>query len=132
MTFAERVRKFLRDLFGSRLVLHLETELLSQQSQYETRLNERDQLISDLRSEVRDLKSKQEQLELDPSYFWYLANRSQSRRPAPPSADPILDTSVSEWQRIQNEHYAREEAEALKEHSNGVSNGGREVQEQQV
>ena len=120
MSFAEKVRKFFRDLFGSRLVLHLETELLSQQSSYETRLNERDQTISDLRSEVRELKSKQEQLELDPSYFWYLANRSQTRKPAP-SADPILDTSVSEWQRIQNQWYTEQETEAAKERSPNAS-----------
>jgi len=133
MTKAESFRNFFHQLFGSRLVQHLETELLKQQSDYESRLLERDQLIGDLRSELQRLRSKFEEMELDPSYFWYLANRSQLKREPPKYSDPVTDTAASEWHRIQAEHYRREaEEEAAEANKNGVSNSGRQTEEQQV
>jgi len=53
---AERIRQCLRDLFGSRLVEHLEEEKFRQQSVYEDRLAERDAEIVRLRSEALRLK----------------------------------------------------------------------------
>lgn len=123
LTFAQKARKFVRDLLGSRLVEHLETELFHQQTMYDARLNERDQEIAQLRQEALRLRAKFDEYELDPSYFWWLAERGKR---TPPPDDNIH--SVSEvpapksWREIQTDWYRQQASE---ESSNGVPDSGR-------
>ncbi len=123
LTFAQRIRKFIRDLFGSRLVEHLQAELYRQQASYESRLLERDQTIAELRQEALRLTAKFSEYELDPSYFWWLAQRGRVQTPQPDSHSSSEPTPLT-WAQIQAEHY-RQQEEAPKETSNGVSDSGR-------
>lgn len=116
---AEKIRKWFHDLFGSRLVVHLETALLKQQSEYDQRLNEKDQIIVDLKSELQRLRGRFDELEMDPSYFWMLASRSKSKNAFSSFPDPIPDTSVSSWRKIQEDWNRQQEAEEIKEAENG-------------
>ena len=124
LTFAQRARKFIRDLFGSRLVEHLEAELFRQQSFYEQRLLERDQTIAELRQEALRLQAKFSEYELDPTYFWWLAQRGRTPVPANSDSHSFSEVPVSTWQQIQDEWYKRQE-ESSKESPNGVQNSGR-------
>ena len=124
-TLAQKIRQFVRDLLGSRLVEHLEAQLFLQQSLYESRLNERDQEIARLRQEALRLTAKFEEYELDPSYFWWLAQRGKASPPASPDLHSLSEVPTPKtWREIQVEHYAREEAE-LQESNHGVQDSGR-------
>ena len=127
-TVAQRIRQTVRDLFGSRLVEHLEEEKFRQQSVYEARLAERDAEIVRLRSEALRLQAKFDEFELDPSYFWWLANRT--RKPNDTHSIPDTSAPPTTWDQIQAEHYRRQ---AEEENINGVSIGeqsGQEVRKQ--
>lgn len=60
----EKIRTFLRQVFGSRLTNHLEEELLRLREDYETRLRDRQMYEADLKAEIEQLKSKIAQYEL--------------------------------------------------------------------
>ncbi len=122
-TVGKQIRKFLNELFGSRLVEHLQAELYRQQAGYEQRLQERDQIIAELRQEALRLAAKFSEYELDPSYFWWLAQRGRTLTPQPDSHSSSEPTPLT-WAQIQAEHY-RQQEEAPKETSNGVSDSGR-------
>src|ERR1700690_381578 len=125
LTLAQRIRKFIRDLFGSRLVEHLETELFRQQSQYDARLLERDQEIAELRQEALRLRAKFDEYELDPSYFWWLAERGRKSAAPPPNPDLHSQSEVSapkSWRQIQDDWYREQASE---ESTNGVPDSGR-------
>lgn len=57
MTGSE-IRKFFRDLFGSRLVERLEEDLLHVRADFEARIKDKDETIATLREDVQQLKSK--------------------------------------------------------------------------
>jgi hypothetical protein len=122
-TLAQKIRQFVRDLFGSRLTEHLETEKFHQQTMYEARLLERDQTIAALRQELLRLQAKFDEFELDPSYFWWLAQRGRSTLPPRSDSNSVSEVPASTWQAIQAEHYRKQE---LPEETNdGLSNAGR-------
>lgn len=58
------LRKFFRDLFGSRLSSHLEEELERNRADYEVRITELNQQIANLRAEKAQLSAKVEQCEM--------------------------------------------------------------------
>lgn len=55
---AKSVRQFFRDLFGSRYIMQLETDLLRLRQDLEERLRDKDQIIADLRAEKAALQGK--------------------------------------------------------------------------
>lgn len=55
---ASKIRKFFRDLFGSRLVERLEIDLAMLREDYERRLQDKDLVIANLREEKQQLISK--------------------------------------------------------------------------
>lgn len=123
-TLASKIRQWLRDLFGSRLVEHLEEEKFRQQRVYEERLDERDREIARLQGEIARLTTKFDEYELDPSYFWWLAQRGRSTPTRSDSNSLSEVPAPKSWADIQREHYEREERE-LKESQNGVPDAGR-------
>ena len=124
ISVAQKIRRTIRELFGSRLVEHLEAEKFLQQSLYEARILERDQEIDRLRQELATLRGKFSEYELDPSYFWWLSQRGRSS-PAPPSdSHSVSEVSAPKtWRQIQDEWYAAQETP--EETTNGVSDPGR-------
>jgi len=57
-SLAKRIREFFRDLLGSRITEHLEVELLRLRTDFEQRLQDKDQTIASLREEKSLLMSK--------------------------------------------------------------------------
>ena len=113
-TLAQRIRSFFHDLFGSRLVNSLELQLLQLRSDYERRLEERDQTISDLRADLAQVKMKLEGYELV-----LLPLASPVGKLFAPKREPTFETVIGptpgSWQDVQAKWYAQQEAEAAKE-----------------
>ena len=116
----ERIRTFLRQLFGSRLTSHLEDELFRLRSDYEVRLRDRDHYISDLKSDIERLRAKVAEYEL----VLIPLTSGGLLGPRPPR-QPLNTLTVDEtgswaaeqarWYREQEDAAARE----AKEHAGG-------------
>ena len=132
---ARDIRRWFTDLFGSRLVDRLEEDLLRLRADYDSRLNERDQTIADLRAELQRFRLKQDEYELDPSYFWWLAHRGQrERQQKTGTLEAVSGPAEGSWQWVQQQHYKQQEEEAAREQEikNGIPSQGREEVQQQV
>ena len=119
-----KLRLFFRALFGSRLVEHLEVEMLRLRSDMEQRLQDKDRTIADLRTEKAELLGKiiiYEQTLL-PRSSRAGADLINSITPRKPNfglsfAEPRM---VSAWEQVQLDHekelaeQADREAEAAK------------------
>lgn len=108
----QRIREFFQDLFGSRLVVRLEEDLLRLRQDFEERLQDKERVIAELRSEKAALTTKVAMYELTvfPMSSRAGADLVRSTRPAKPSfpsfdfSTPPLKTS---WQVMQDEHDQR-------------------------
>ena len=124
-TVGIRIRQFFRDLLGSRLTDHLETELLRIRNDYESRLLDKDRIISDLRSDLVALSGKIDRYELvllpltSPVGDLFRPKRDVALKATTDKSAP------STWEEIQAEHYAQQAAEAAEEKSHGIQNEGR-------
>jgi hypothetical protein len=58
------IRRFFRELFGSRVTEQLENELMRARSDYDTRLHERDETIADQRARIALLEGKIDRYEM--------------------------------------------------------------------
>lgn len=107
----ESIRKFFRDLFGSKLVSRLEEDLLRLRQDFEERMRDKDVVIAELRQEKAVLWQKVTLLELSvmPRSSKQGAEYVQYARPtkpefavkgAPFEAAPMMTA----WQKIQVEH----------------------------
>lgn len=114
-TLAVRIRLFFRSLFGSRLVSTLEEQLMRVRADCDTRLNDKEEIIADLRTRLARLEMKLETYErvLIPLKSPAGDFLSSSPRRAAVSEPPI----ESGWAAIRAEHARKEaeEAERLKE-----------------
>ncbi len=63
-TLAQKVRTFVRDLFGSRLVATLELRVIEIQQEHEHRVADKDDLIASLRSDLAKALAKIETYEI--------------------------------------------------------------------
>jgi hypothetical protein len=117
---ANKIRLFLRELFGSRLTERLEEDLLRQRQDFEARLQDKDQVIADLRVEKATLMGK---IVL---YERTLLRVDVEKTGAPKK--PIFDFNfssprpVSRWEQVQAEHDKQlaEEAEREKASAKGA------------
>jgi hypothetical protein len=121
-----KIRLFFRNLFGSRLADHMETEMMRLRADYETRLQERERTISDLREEVTQLKGKVDRYEM---VLLPLASPMGGFFNPKPKEKVVFqeqtDKNVSSWAEYQAEYYN----EQAKEQPDGA-NQGRQAQEQ--
>jgi hypothetical protein len=117
---ARTIRLFLRDLFGSRLSSHLETEIFQLRGDFEARLEDRERVIADLKERIAELKAKATQYEIA---LEKTSSLSSLFAPAKPkqyfqgNTEPVPMT----WAEVQADHARKQEEEKL----NGVSNEGR-------
>ena len=125
-SLAIRIRTFLRDLLGSRLTEHMERELLQLRDDYQSRLLDRERVISDLRADLAAATAKLDRYEL---VLIPLCN-PVARSPRQPSTlQPTTESPRSSWQEIQlandreQARLAMEESRKVKENPNGVQNG---------
>jgi hypothetical protein len=108
----KRIRQFLRELLGSRLVEHMEVELLRLQSDLQQLRQDKDEVIADLRNEKAALTAKcaifefsvNQKVGIDPS----------QRTPKRPSFSSFEEPRpMTRWQQVQMEHEKQLEKEEL-------------------
>lgn len=106
-----KIRDFFHDLLGSRLALAAETAAYQLRGDYETRLAEKDQLISVLNSRISNLEGKVDRYELVliplTSPAAGLFGPKKERQPFV----PITDTKSS-WEAFQDDYYAQQAQES--------------------
>ena len=123
------IRIFLRDLFGSRVSATLELTAMQMNAAYESRLLDKDRIISDLREQVAQLSSKLDRYEL---VLLPLTSPAGSlftpRRERPSSSEAPVSETAPSWQEYQRDWDRQQAAEAAaeKEHSSGISNERRQ------
>jgi hypothetical protein len=113
-TWGAVIRQFLRELFGSRYLEHLEAEILRLRNDHDRALHEKDLVIAELRTEKAQLNGK------IITYENTIMNHSSkmgaeiiaSQKPKPPSpkfsfAD--LPPTKSRWQQYQDQYYKEQE-----------------------
>lgn len=107
---AQRVRLFLRALFGSRVTALLEEEILRIRADYELRLNERDETISELRSRVAQQAAKLETWEMV-----LIPLVSPAANLFKPKHEPTFESTIepSGWAAVKAQ-WDREQAELAK------------------
>lgn len=99
------IRRFFTELLGSRVAARAEDELLRLREDYESRLQEKDQLLAELRERIRQMEGKLAHWETIIIPLTSPAGNLLFPKPHPPTFDSIIDTPES-WSAIQ----AREEA----------------------
>lgn len=122
-----KIRQFFRELLGSRIAEHLETELLYLRQDFDRQLQEKANTEARLVSEIQDLKAKVDRYELV-----LLPLASPAGKLFTPKKEPTFEAMIepeSSWTRYQREWYAEQEKVA-QEASIGVpSEIGQEVQQ---
>ena len=119
-SIAKRIRGFFRDLLGSRVTEHLEIELLRLRSDFEQRLQDKDQTIASLREENSLLMSKVTMYE---TTIMPYASRAGAevvayQKPKKPAFSFVdVPAPKSRWQQVQDsweEQLSKEAAEEAK------------------
>src|ERR1700690_3252884 len=115
-TLGARIRLFLRELLGSRLVSHLEVELLRLRNDMDERLFDKDRIITELRSEKAEMQSKLTSYELTlmPQSSKVGADYIRNQvKPAKPNfgMDFSSPPPISRWQAVVDAHEAELAAE---------------------
>jgi hypothetical protein len=120
-----KIRLFLRGLFGSRLVERLEEDLLRLRSDMEQRLQDKDVIIATLRAEKAELSGKIVVYEntLLPRSSRAGADLVNSVKPRKPNfgLDFSVPTTLTKWEQVQKEHEEKMAAEADEEAQNKAS-----------
>ncbi len=104
------IRECFRDLFGSRIVEHLEYELLQLRSDMEQRLQDKDKVIAGLREEKQQLMSKIAVYEMTimPHSSRMGAEVAAYVKPTKPNFSfTDIGPTKSKWEQIQDEHDAQ-------------------------
>lgn len=118
---AKDVRQFFIDLFGSRFITRLETDLIMLRNDYDARLMEKDQLIASLRLDKAALEAKVviyenavlphvSRLGADVVALQNKPTREE-RKKQPSWAVPVDNPPVSSWQSEVQRHEAQLEKE---------------------
>jgi len=119
MTFAQAVRQFFRELFGSRMTEHLLSENAFTVTTYESRINDLKQQLADLKLDKQLLQVKIAQLEQAVLPYASRAGADLARLATPGSPKPVFtgqfeDTPKTSWQKAQEEFEALENESAAK------------------
>ncbi len=127
MTFPQetkgmQIRQFFRDLFGSRLVERLETDLLNLQNSLDRQLHDRDLVIADLRGQKSQLEGKISLLEMAvmPRSTREGAEYIRAQKPALPKPNfsfADIGQTKSKWEVFQENYYKEEAAKEAAEKS---------------
>ena len=120
-----RIREAIHNLFGSRLVTHLEDELLRLRQDHASELDNRDATIADLRQQLAFCQSKVDRYELvllpltSP-----LGTAFTPKRERPANLQEITNIPrPKSWQEVQAEWDEEQARLAKEEQANGVHTG---------
>jgi len=117
-TFGARIRQFLRELFGSRLIAQLELDLLRLRQDFEDRLQDKDRVIAGLREEKQQLMSKVATYELAimPHSSRMGAEVVTYQKPIKPNFSfTEIGPPKSKWEMVQEQHNAQMAKEIAEE-----------------
>jgi hypothetical protein len=117
-SLGKRIRQFFRDLFGSRVLVHLELEKIQLREDYEKRLQDKDVVIASLREEKALLMSKITVYEMTimPHASRTGAEVVAYQKPTKPAFNFLeIPPEKTRWQKIQEEHDAQMIAELAAE-----------------
>lgn len=123
----KKIREFLRDLFGSRLVFRLEEDLLRLRIDFEERLQDKDRVIEILREEKAALLGKVTVYEMTllPRSSRAGADLVAAQKPTKPNfgIDFSSPPPVSRWEQVQIDHEERlrKEEEEEQKQAKGTS-----------
>jgi hypothetical protein len=120
-TFAQRIRAFFKDLFGSRLISRLEQDLLDVRSDFEHRLNDKDDVIANLRSELQAARLKIETLETVIIPVVSPVGNLFKPKPDTRTFEKLSGPEEGSWAWVQAEWAKKQKEEAEQEITNGVS-----------
>lgn len=114
------IRKFFRELLGSRLIERLEMDLATQRIDFERRLQDKDLQLAALREEKQHLVAKVNLYELSimPRASIQGAEVVAYSKPTKPNFSKEMFLSppaISSWQKVQMEHDAKMLAEIEEE-----------------
>jgi|SRR5271154_4080756 len=118
VTFGFTIRQFFRELFGSRLTERLEEDLLRLRSDMEQRIQDKDNLIADLRGDRAVLLAKIATYEMT---IMPHASRMGSeivayQKPTKPNFAPVdIPQPKTRWEMVQEEHNKKIEKEIADE-----------------
>lgn len=124
-SLGKRIRLFFRELFGSRVTEHLETELLRLRQDFELRLIEKDHVIASLKEEKALLTSKITvyEMTLMPHSSRAGAEVVAYNKPKKPSFDFSSVAPVkSRWEQYQEEYYKAEDEKEKRETAEKAKN----------
>jgi hypothetical protein len=107
-----KLRLFLRELFGSRLMLRLEEDLIRLRLDYDERLQEKDRIIAELRAEKQALQSKAALYEMTllPHASRAGADLVNYQRPKTPDFGlgwTDIPKTETRWEKVSREHDER-------------------------
>jgi hypothetical protein len=103
----KRIRYFFRDIFGSRVLEHLELEKIQLREDFEKRLQDKDNIIASLREEKALLMSKVTMYEMTimPHASRAGAEVVAYQKPIKPAFSFVdMPAPKSRWQQVQDEH----------------------------
>lgn len=117
------IREFFRELFGSRVIANLDVQLIQLRQDFEQRLQDKDQIIAELRAEKALMQGR---MSIYENTIMPLASRAGAQvvaasapKPTKPNFPPnafdfVAQLPKSRWEIVQDEHekaLAAEEAE---------------------
>ena len=117
-----KIRQFFRDLLGSRVTASLELQLLQLRQDFESRLQDKDQIIAELRTERSIMQGRMLVYE---NTIMPLASRAGAQvvaattpkalKPNFSTADFMAQMPKSKWEVFQEEYYKKQEEEIAAE-----------------
>lgn len=121
------IRQFFRDLFGSRIVEHLETEMIQLRQDFEQRIQDKDREIASLKEEKALFSSKITlyEMTLMPHASRAGAEVVSYQKPKKPAFSFIDSVPVkSRWEQFQDDYYKGEEAKEAAEKAEKANEKG--------
>jgi hypothetical protein len=114
----KRIRYFFRDIFGSRVLEHLENEKMQLREDFEKRLQDKDNVIASLREEKALLMSKVAMYEITllPHASRAGAEVVAYQKPLKPAFSFVdMPAPKSRWQQVQEDYEKQLEKESAEE-----------------
>lgn len=125
-TWGAWVRQFFRELFGSRLTDHLETELVKLRNDYEGRIHDKNEQIAGLREEKAALQAKilMYEMTIMPHTSRAGAEIVAYQKPAKPNFSQVtIGPPKTRWEITQEEHNKKIKEELAEEQAAAASKG---------
>jgi hypothetical protein len=126
MRLSEKIRLTFRDIFGSRIVNTLEIVNIQMREDFERRLNDKDDVIANLRADLQAARLKIEVLETVVIPVVSPVGNLFKPKPDTRTFEKLSGPEEGSWAWVQAEWAKKQAEEAQQEKINGVSVEGRQ------